>query len=260
MNSAALDENKPGGSLFRKKARIGSIIIALLIFLTACGQKTDLTFYRNQSWKYRTEVRYEERLVNLFGGVITSVVSSDIGVSLPSVHVSDSMAVLDLLFATAKPDFKAKGINVSFHHARNVYTLGFQGKNFSSFNQLIPQNASIVNNGSDQYHLSMVFTRLSDMDPSLQEMETYSSALFQNTLTLHTGKIISSNANEVRGGVAVWHNPTQMEAVFTPASSVSPAVLRVIGILVIPGIAIAVGASARRKRLRVEQAEYDYHE
>jgi hypothetical protein len=241
--------------LFMKYRFIWPVIL-IIILLTACSQKTDLTFYRNQSWKLKTQIRYDEKLINLVGGVIGSVVSYEMGVPMPSVDASDTLGVLDLVFDMAESEYKAKGIDFNWHKAGETYTLNFRGDNFSQFNQVLTQNGKVEDNGNNQYHLSMVFLKLGDLDPSLEQLETVTNSFFQNTVTLHVGHVISSNANEIRGGTAIWYNPTQIEAVFTPVSPVSPAILLVAGVLAILGIAIGIGSRLHAQRLQTEQEEY----
>ncbi len=224
------------------------LILALTVLLSACTQTLDMTFKHNESWRLESEFQYDEELLNLFGDMAGWAIGEGLGVPVPSVNVSDAIGLLEYTFELAKQQFAAQGIQFNWHRAQGRITFDFRGDSFVQFNQLAPGAFSIEEVGDGQYHLTMGFLTLGDIAPSLGDLETLTGGLFSNTVTLHVGKIISSNANLVRGGTATWYNPTQVDVVFTPVSSILPACLWGLGALVlIAGIVfIASRAGGRR--------------
>lgn len=65
-----------------------------------------------------------------------------------------------------------------------------------------------------QYHLQMEALDMGDMN---SELSTFGLG-YELVITLHAGRIVQSNADEVRGGTAIWHNPSLTEAVFEPSN------------------------------------------
>ena len=227
--------------------RVAAILAVLAGSLAACSQNTDIRFERDQSWQLQSTLHYEAEWLEFAGGLLDAVVAEELGVSLP-VDMEDGIEMLEYVFDLAKPEFAAKGIEFEASQTRETITLDFGGTQLASFNQLVPGAFVMEDLGDNQYRLRMSFLALSDLDPSLADLETLTQGFFQSTVTLHAGRIISSNADEVEGGTATWYNPTEIEVVFTPPSAFPPACLWGVGGLILVAAAVGIGFALRGQR------------
>ena len=232
----------------RRPTRLLPLILALMLLLSACSQKLDITINQSESWRVKSQVQYDEELLDLFGDLAGGIIGEELGVPLPSMDISDAIGSLDYVFGLARQQFAARGIRFSWQRAHDKLTLDLRGQNLVQFNQLAPQFASVEKIEDGQYHLTMDILTLADLDPGLEDMDDYTAGLFTYTVILHAGKIIRSNADLVQGGTATWYNPTMIDVVFTPAGSLLPVCLWGTGGLVLVAIIVAVASRFRGQR------------
>ncbi len=192
------------------------IILALLsLILTGCREETDLYFYTDQRWKVETALTVDEAIMDLAMGVGGAVVGSEFGVPIPdSLLESENWVSLSLDYIVA--EYKNQGLEAKWRKSSNTYTLTVEGERYSNM-----PGASLgaiilepVSGTEDQYYFRMETPDMGDLnDLALPGLR------YDRVITLHTGRIIQSNADEVNGSTAIWRNPSGVvDAVFVPAS------------------------------------------
>lgn len=185
------------------------------LFLAGCREETDLYFYTNQKWKVESALTVDQAILDLFIGVGGMVVGSELGVPIPdSMLESENWIGLSLDWIVT--EYQNQGLDARWRKNSNTYTLTVKGEQFAVLSGVSTGLITLVPVlGTDgQYHLQMETLDLGDMD---SELSTFGLG-YERVITLHAGRIVQSNADEVRGGTAIWHNPSLAEAVFEPSN------------------------------------------
>lgn len=186
----------------------------LSLLLTGCREETDLYFYTNHSWKVETALTVDKAIMDLAMGVGGAVVGSELGVPIPdSLLESENWIELSLDFIVT--EYQNQGLNARWRKNSNTYTLTVKGDGYSNVPG-VSMGAIIfepVSGAKDQYHFRMESPEMGELD----DLDLI-GLRYDRVVTLHAGKIIQSNADEVRGSTAIWRNPGVVDAVFVPAN------------------------------------------
>lgn len=208
-------------------------VLLTAIGLAACSQQTDLTVYEKERWTVETQFSYTPGILPNFSGEIPE---AGVKIDLPLGGMSDQAIQfsIDQLVAA----YKAQGIQATFRRAeqddRVTYYLTLKGQGYdqlgdlglggkpelllSAFQPLFGSSAeNIPHNNIEISDVGNGQIRLLIESPMAQSGQTIPIS-FGNTFRLRAGKIISANTRNIQGNVAIWQNPTRVEAVFEPAS------------------------------------------
>lgn len=230
-NSARLYPIPPLSDHGRGGNAIKNYMLFLGVFaliLTGCREETDIYFYTNQTWKLESALTVDKALVDLFMGVGGMAIGSELGVSIPS-NLLQSDNWINLSYDWIVNQYRAQGLDARWRQSSNTYIIIVKGADYGqvpgvSTGMIILEP---VAGTDDQYHLQMQALNIADMG-ELGEMNDQLSMLgfgYERAVTLHAGKIILSNADEVRGGMAIWRNPGLVDVTFEPARPFSTPIL-----------------------------------
>ncbi len=185
----------------------------LAILMAACSQKADIYFYPNESWRVSTSLKIDPEILQIASQVIAHGISQYLSFDLPD-KILDEDIYIGMGLNTLVSQYESRGIDARWSHSGRTYFLSAKGQTHSQFKQLIPGAITLipVDGEENQYHLYIY----------IGDWTVTAVALFKQTITLHAGKIISSNAAEAHGGTAIWRNPTEIDVIFTPANSSIP--------------------------------------
>ncbi len=214
------------------------LIIVLSLLLAACSQETDLTLQTNERWELKTTISLNLGVMPDVGGDIVGI-----GLSFDTGEIS-ALAVettLDQMVIYCEN----QGLQASWASGRGqrgsetAYKVTIKGQGWNQLSRLATPDPAMMSQlgttGSENWPYALTVSDIGDGQLRfvmiVPQDTTGMSALMPVTFRLHGGKIISSNSRRVSGGVATW-NGTQgtLEAVLTPASPVSPAVVVGLGI------------------------------
>jgi len=146
----------------------------------------------------------------LFRGVIQDFLVEITQEVIPSqmLQVDDWPGpALDLL----KAYYANGGIEFSWKKLFNSYTMEAEGRNLDQFESLLPGAIAIEKLKDDQYHLNI----------NLGEFNMFAAMVYKQTITLHGGEIIDSNAPTQTSNTAVWNNPNEIDVTFEPGTQTS---------------------------------------
>lgn len=223
-----------------KGNRIKKLLILgfFCLFLAACREETDLYFYTDQSWKVQSALTVDRAIVDMMLGTGGMAVGSELGVSVPaSMLESDNWIGLSYDWIVA--EFRNQGLDAEWTQRSNTYLLTVKGERFTHLPALSEGLILLepVPGMGNRYHLQMEPIDIGEMDQQLAMF----GLVYERGLTLHAGRIIDSNATEVRGGRAIWRNPGLVDIIFEPASPFpAPVVLTLLcGVSLIGTIALA---------------------
>lgn len=232
------------------------------MLLAACSQETDLMLRKNEHWEWKNQFTFNFDLLPDIGGDVIE------GIDLSFSTGAFGEAGIEMALDQAVAYYEAQGMDVnwnkdrSFKRSGTTYVITIKGEGWDSLSRMMKPDQSYFNALGDMnfqdwgYDISV--SNLSDgqIQFTMQAPEDTIGLMmiFPVKFRLHGGDIISSNANKVTGGVATWINPQgRMEAVLTPASSLSAGLIRalliaagIIGVLAI--ILILIRSTRRRSR------------
>jgi hypothetical protein len=245
------------------------ILAFFLLVLNACSQETDIILKSGEHWDFETKISLNLALLPGIGGSFE-------GASIKLDTGAITASTFEIGFEQLVHTLRKQGIQASWNtnHGRGlsetVYTVNASGQGWELFTSLFQFDPSMFGNlegyeaqalqyqvevtnvGNDQIHFIFYFP---EVDPS-----TY--MLFPTTYRIHGGKIISSNADIVEGGVAPWINPQPpIEVVLTPASSFSSIgtlLLCLIGIVILFGVIFAISKKKGTNRNDLEYGSIDW--
>jgi len=213
------------------------VILGLVLLMTigfaACSQQTDLTVYANERWTVETQFSYTPGILPTFSGEIPE---AGIQIDLPLGGLSDNAVQLSIEQLVAA--YEAQGIQADSRRVEQggkvTYYLTLKGEGFDQLRDLglggkpellleafrpllgpLPEN--LPRNNVEISTLENGQIRLLIETPSAQQGQSMPIS-FGNTFRLRAGKIISANTRNIQGNVAIWQNPTRVEAAFIPAS------------------------------------------
>lgn len=196
-----------------------SVILGALL-LAGCGgeAKTDVTLYKGENWQAIMELAIPSQLLGMAGGeaALENELRSSLREKPPDIEVSWHR--------------EYEGQNVVYH-----FTL--KGRGWDKLNEAIFDGGATIVGEDGKVHITYPIP--------------WGSELTISTLTLRGGKIVSSNADEVTNGSAIWYNPTgTIEAVLTEKSRINWPVILLIAL----GVSMVGGAIAFLTRRQPSEA------
>jgi len=207
------------------KMLFAAVIIAIPFLLTACVDviEADIILYSGEEWKANVDLTFTQQDVSMAGGE-------------PAIEA-------DLQRRAAQ--LKEQGVRYRWRKERKegnvVYHISVEGKGWATLNQAVFNGQAQIQS-SKEGHVYFYYNAYYYYTP-LFAARTY-------TLRLTGGKILSSNADEVRGNTAIWYDiisTGHAEATLTEATRSSLPCLGSIGLIV---LLIPISMFATRHRTR----------
>lgn len=201
------------------------VFVFCLLFLTACSQKVSMSFYKNGRWRVNNEMIYSKVITDLTGGLL-SAFGLDLGSNSLISDLTQSATALS--YNMAKNLMRQQGIEMDWSQKESgnnvVVQFVLEADSYQQFNNLmsIAGGSGIEDLGDGSYRLRIDYQTineqyydlfgLSDISPFMETMGMLNNV----ELEITTGRIISSNADKIRGQTAIWYNPSYVDIIFTP--------------------------------------------
>lgn len=213
---------------------------AFIAFLTliGCSQSTLFTFYNDQSWEIRSEFSYDPDEIPEIGFSGSIVEGLNIGASTNLLNP----AFVDLAFNQAAGYYQRQGLGAKWEKQENrqgiTYVLTIFGQGWEQLESAmtLPEIEGVS--------MPAAFIEVEELENNQihvqfgQHQDDFGlGMLLPTTIQLRGRRIVSSNAPEVRGGVATWQYPVGIEAVLIPTSKGQS--LLIIGVMV--GLVVLIG-------------------
>lgn len=228
-------------------------LLCVILVLAACSGETDLTLYPEERWLVTSTFSFDRRLLPelTVGLQISRLIGLNIGLGTRGWGLAALETGLDNLVA----QYRKQGVDASWGKRGlpwgNVrYSVTVEGRSWEKLQEITPPvfDLSVSESEEGKIHLTVRSTA----------METGLGNLVPFTFRLHGGRIVSSNADEARGGTATWHRPAgPVEALVTPASEQNSVAPLLVGTGALIGAGAIGGGVAlyyrRRARTRREQ-------
>jgi hypothetical protein len=223
----------------KSTSRLLSILILIVTpFLAACSQTVDIYFQQDESWQVKSRLNFSAQEMLLFRGVIQDFLVQITQEAIPSqmLQVDDWPGpAFDLL----KAYYAKEGIEFRWQKLFNSYTMEAEGRSLDQFEGLLPGAIETEKLEDDQYHLYI----------NLGEFNMFAAMVYKQTITLHGGEIINSNAPKQTSNTAVWNNPGEIDATFETGSQISFTWLIVLIAILIVISAIVFAINIRSSQL-----------
>jgi hypothetical protein len=215
-------------------------LLLLALFLAGCAQENELILYQGEAWEFKSSFTYnpDEMPTMGFSFPIVPGLSLDAGTSLMNP------AMTEMIFDELVAHYRQYGFDVSWRKRERfggdiTYTLTAQGVGWHRLADLLDGV------GPNEFDLPTPTVQIFEQgDGVVQFIADYPADLYglsyllvPTTMRLKGSRILQSNAREVQGGTAVWHNPTgTLQATLKPATPQRQLILLVgvgIGMLVL---------------------------
>jgi hypothetical protein len=219
------------------------VLAALALWLlTGCNQEIEFAFYQEQKWKLESSFTFDPASVPTLG------VSVPVVPGLFSVDMASSVmnpALIELSLNQVASIYRQRGFNLTWQKKRSwggdlTYTIIAEGQGWDRLEALLTGSAL-----TDEPVLPPGSFQIIDLDngqlrltAQLWDDPLGLNFLFPTTVRVRGGRIINSNAHEVRGGVATWHGVSgQLDVTLTPVSPFNQVLYLAGGV----GAAVALG-------------------
>jgi hypothetical protein len=195
------------------------------LLLTGCpGIAVDMevSFYEGERWEHSMKLSLPEALAMMLGGAVEDTIRSELK-RFPGLDVSISRE----------------------HRAGEVvYQITAKGEGWEMLNDFAFEGRADITRRNGEIHIE---AEVGADIPAAAEMG------MQVSLTLHGGRVIDSNADEVIGGRATWYNPR--DRIWVTLTEKRPGhglivPLIIFGLLAVGGVA-AFAYLAKRKRVAI---------
>jgi len=176
--------------------------------LTACSQQIDLWLYADQTWRMQNNLKVENDLLDSLAPLAGQFLGEELGLDLPEM---DTDALLSTSLEQLTQSYQQQGLQADWRKREHEYALTVSGKTYQQVSLLLPGiSLEPVPGAANQYHLRGGL-------PGLPGEMNLFSGLFDTLLRVHVGRVIACNDCQRQSGAAVWHNPLQIDLVFSPA-------------------------------------------
>lgn len=227
----------------RKGSLLAAVAILVLFFLSSCSQRVEMTFYKNNKWVIESENIYSDSMTDFTGEILKSA-GVDIGGG--SGFTSLTKSVVTGSFNAAKNQLRQMGIDMDWSQKQSgsntVLKMKLSASSTDKFNRFVSTigDSVLTEDRSGYYHLQFDIEGANQEILGLfgvEDLESYMEVvglMSDCELRINAGKIIRSNADEVKGGTAIWYNPSFVDVTFIPKSNIG------IGFFLIPLLVIGV--------------------
>jgi len=202
-----------------RKVLFATVIIAIPLLVAGCVGviEADITLYSGEEWKADIDLILMQQDVSMAGGE----------------------AAIEAELRRQAAQLEQQGVRYSWRKERKegniVYHFSVEGEGWAALNQAVFNGQAQIQS-TEEGHVYFSYTPL------------FAARAF--TLRLTGGKILSSNADEVRGNTAIWYNVVSTgyaEATLTEAARSPLPCLGSVGFVV---LLVPIGMFALRHRTR----------
>lgn len=178
-----------------------------ILLLSACSQTMDASFTKTQAWKLESKSTYDPDLFNNLGDTLEGF-----GLELDSLDES----AINMAMSSLESYCNRLGVRMDWRRSQSLsgeVTISFvlNGTRLDQLNQLSQGAITVMEEAPGQFHLVSQSFDLSQYTGGLP-LDMFGAASLE--FRLHTGGIISSNAQKVSGNTAIWYNPVGMDVTF----------------------------------------------
>ncbi len=227
------------------KKKIELIFVTLVFFLlSACSQTADLSFSQSQAWKLESKSTYDPEL---FNSLSDSVESLGLGITLDNLDES----AIEMGMSSLKSYCNQAGVDMNWRRGRTLsgdvtLSVSLSGDRLEQLSQLGQGAITVTEEAPGRFHL---ISQGFDLSQYASDLPVEMMGVIDSEFRLHTGGILSSNADKVSGNTAIWYNPAGMDAVFN-AGGIGLAGLGPILAIAGGGLALVgiIAAIANRKK------------
>lgn len=196
-------------------------LLAIAWLLAGCSQENELTFYRDEQWRFESTFTYNPDDVPEIE-LSVPIIS---GLSFDASTGLVNPTMLESVFDEMVNQYQRMGLEASWQKRESFggdvsYTLLAEGIGWDSLVDLL---GGI---GANEFGLptpEVEITQQSDGTVHLtaeypDDLYGLNAMLMPTTLRVKGGRILQHNANEVQGGTAIWRNPSgTLNVTLTPA-------------------------------------------
>lgn len=218
-----------------------ALALSLLHFslLTACTQQIDLSLYADKSWRLQNDLKVENEMLDALAPQAAGFVDEEFGLNLPSL---DTDSLLSGSLENLTQSYRQQGLQADWQKHETEYRLTAAGKTYEQLGVLLTGlSLEPVAGAPNQYHLRAGL-------PGLPAEMNLFSGLLDTVVRIHVGRIIACNDCQRQGNTALWHNPLQIDLVFSPA--LPPVwlylLLGLLAALLMVGLSLALRAASRK--------------
>jgi len=223
------------------------LLLTVAFLLTACREQSDYYFYDDGSWRFKDMLTIDKALIDLGLSIGSQAFGEEFGIEIPDSAL-DSGNWIELAYSMMTNELNRQGYKAHWANRGKTYIIQVEGHNHAQFRSLGRNSVvlEILDNGS--YHLSINVSGLMTQFDIPEFSEPGGLFTYEREVTLHTRKIISSNADEVHGGIATWRGMKNVEAVFLPLSPFSASgLVYAAGGLLVMVVVISIAVSLARR-------------
>ena len=179
------------------------VITAISLLLTGCVGviEADITLYSGEKWKAKIDLTLTQQDVSMAGGE-------------PAIEAELQRQAAQLRQQCVRYSWRKEQTEGNV-----VYHFSVEGQGWAALNQAVFNNQAQIQS-TEEGHIYFSYTPL------------FAARAF--TLRLRGGKILTSNADEVRGNTAIWYNVISTgyaEATLTEAAPSLPPCLGSVGLI-----------------------------
>jgi len=233
-----------------KKIRILSIIIVISLCLTACSQKVDYYFNENETWKISSMLEYDPRTLSYLSSILQSVIGEAVGEDLSFIPDDISGDMIEGILSMFISTIDLEGIDVSVRQGVSTSTrqeiyITFAGQDLQQINTLAPGYVQLTQIDADTYRLQMQVIELGEIDGF--DLSVLNAA-YKQTIIIHAGQILDSNADTQTSRQAIWNSPRSIDVTFKLAPAFPTWILWLLGLVVASFIMIKFIAGGSKRK------------
>lgn len=185
-----------------------SLLLLLSSLLTACTQRIDLSLYADKTWRVQNDLKIENEMLDTLAPLAAGFVDEEFGLDLPSL---DTDSLLSSSLENLTQSYRQQGLQAGWQKRETEYRLTAAGKTYEQLGLLLTGlSLEPVAGAPNQYHLRAGL-------PGLPAEMNLFSGLMGTVVRIHVGRVITCNDCQRQGNTAIWHNPLQIDLVFSPA-------------------------------------------
>jgi len=236
----------------RWKRAVLPLLMALLaaILLSACSLHVDIYVHKEEKWKVEEKLTTPRNLGSL------GLQMEGLGIKLPlNTELPMAMAFNQMAATCPQHGWDCK-VDKSTEKDEVVFLFTAQGKGYVSLQTFLNSAGTTfdqqMRENNDNIIVPLLTVReenggvhIADASAGAQLLTAESQALvgslFPVKVRIHGRKIIGSNADEVKGGMAIWNSARPIDVTLVPGSAVSWTYtlgLLLVGAIIVIGLVI----------------------
>ena len=202
-----------------------AILLALTLFLlSGCSFETHIFIQKGEHWKVEERLSLPQNIGGIGAKIKGLSVHIPIGTDKPI-----TMAFNQIVSVCPQYNWKCN-YHKSFHRGEVQYTLIVKGQGYDSMsrffnisNGIIMSQIKAENPGDlfSGFNVEKQGSQLHIWSKGMAKIDSKAlivmKTLFPIKIVIHAGKIVEANADEIRGGTAIWYSPRDIDVTLEPA-------------------------------------------